>query len=76
MGQRKLRDIPWESHFVQIVYLRKSASNGRLDGNEDVKIEGYPLVESLAAYGGVEIGSSNRVSDGNGYGKSEVYPLG
>ena len=46
-----------------------------LDGNEGVNIENYPLVESLGAYCGSEIGSYDEISGGEVSGKLNRSPL-
>ena len=44
--------------------------------NEGVNFEEYTVGESLCAYGGADIGSSNDISEGNGDYKLYGYPLG
>ena len=44
-------------------------------GSETLKMEGSRLGESLGANAGAAIGSTNRMSDGNGYEKIGRYPL-
>ena len=75
-GTGKMNGYPLVDSLVVEVRYYKVASNGRLDGNEGVKIDIYPLRELLFAYGGSEIVFSSGMSYGNIYGKLEVYPLG